>query len=179
MVIVIHHLTSQTRHLNDSTSSFSTVYLLQKTKNKKRDDNEDLAYNYKIFKIPTITNIKSTETIKTKSLSEISQINMNNYLEISGTRTYRYVRNVTQEMADENEYLEYCLLKIWDTLRCSCNPSDKEQKRKNKLCYHRNSEAKSQKISGNKQYFYRGTNENNSDNYLLNNRLWRFQPYDK
>jgi len=29
---------------------------------------------------------------------------MNDYLEIPGTRTYRYARNITQEMADENEY---------------------------------------------------------------------------
>ncbi|KAG4091062.1 hypothetical protein H8356DRAFT_1331807 [Neocallimastix lanati (nom. inval.)] len=116
----------------DSTSSSSTVHLLRKAKNKERDDNEDLATIIRYLvdnqnpRNTKYTNIKSTERhhghgFKTKPLSEISQINMNDYLEIPDKKIYRYTRNVTQEM------LEYSF-EIWNTLRYSYYPSDKEQK---------------------------------------------------
>jgi hypothetical protein len=92
---------------------------------------------------------KKKELIRKIKVYEIGQINMNDYLEIPGTRTFRNARNVTQEMADKIEYAKYLINKnisddikrdidfssnttfeIWNTLRHSYYPSVKEQKSK-------------------------------------------------
>jgi hypothetical protein len=54
---------------------------------------------------------KKKELIRKIKVSEIGQINMNDYLEIPGTRTFRNARNVTQEMADKIEYAKYLINK--------------------------------------------------------------------
>jgi len=100
-----------------------------------------------VLRLNHVENYVKEEIVKKVKISEISQAELENYLEIPETRNYRYARNVTQEMADENEYAKYLINKnisadikesidfssstafeIWKTLERSYNPQDKEQK---------------------------------------------------